>query len=184
MNTKKNHNTQLFLGLVMGVLFGFFLQKGGVTKYNIIMAQLRLTDFTVLKIMLSAVIVTMLGISILYPKGRIKLSPKSGSIRNAVIGGLIFGIGFGTLGYCPGTIVGAIGNGSMDGLLGGLIGIVIGSGIFASMYSTLQQKHILIEDQCSNQSLFYSMKGHPLRYTLPFAFVLVLLMVILETSGL
>ncbi|QSX07883.1 YeeE/YedE family protein [Alkalibacter rhizosphaerae] len=140
MDNIKNNQKQLFLGLAMGVLFGFFLQKGGVTKYDIIMAQLRLTDFTVLKIMLSAVIVTMLGISILYPKGKIKLSPKGGSIRNAVIGGLIFGIGFGTLGYCPGTIAGAVGNGSMDGLLGGLAGIVLGSGLFASMYSTLKKK--------------------------------------------
>ena len=48
---------QLILGLVMGILFGFLLQKGGVTSYHVIVGQLLLKDFTVVKIMLSAVIV-------------------------------------------------------------------------------------------------------------------------------
>jgi len=44
-----------------------------------------------------------------------------------VIGGLLFGIGFGILGYCPGTLVGAIGQGSLDALFGGMIGLLIGA---------------------------------------------------------
>jgi len=56
----QNTNLQLFIGLLTGVLFGFLLQKGGVTKYDVIIGQLLLTDFTVVKIMLSAVITGML----------------------------------------------------------------------------------------------------------------------------
>jgi len=48
------------IGLFIGILFGFLLQKGGVTKYDVIIGQLLLTDFTVVKIMLSAVITGML----------------------------------------------------------------------------------------------------------------------------
>ncbi len=179
-----NKRLQLFLGLLIGIVFGFLLQKGGVTKYDVILAQLRLMDFTVLKIMLTAVIVTMLGISYWYPKGKIQLHPKPGSIKNSMIGGLIFGVGFAILGYCPGTIAGAVGNGYIDGLIGGMLGIIIGSGIFASMYSTLKRKKIIEDDHFSEVSLFQRMKGSPFKYTLPFAAVLIGIMAILEVAGL
>ncbi len=175
---------QLYIGLFMGIVFGFLLQKGGVTKYDIILAQLRLTDFTVLKIMLSAVVITMLGISYLYPKGKVKLQVKPGSIKNSVIGGLIFGMGFGTLGYCPGTIAGAVGSGSVDGLFAGVIGIIVGSGIYASMYQTLKETKIITEDSFSNKSLFDSMQGNPFKYTLPFSAVLIAIMLLVEAMGL
>ena len=56
----QNTNLQLFIGLLTGILFGFLLQKGGVTKYDVIINQLLLIDFTVVKIMLSAVVTGML----------------------------------------------------------------------------------------------------------------------------
>ncbi|MDP3385917.1 MAG: YeeE/YedE thiosulfate transporter family protein [Eubacteriales bacterium] len=180
----ENKNMQLLFGLLMGIVFGFLLHKGGVSKYDIILAQLRLTDFTVLKIMLSAVIITMLGISYLYPKGRVKLQVKPGSIKNSIVGGLIFGVGFATLGYCPGTIAAAVGNGYLDGLIGGMIGIIIGSGIYASFYSDLKKKKLITEDRFSGRSLFDSFKGHPFRYTLPFSAILVLVMIVAEIAGL
>lgn len=178
-----NKRLQLFLGLLIGIVFGFLLQKGGVTKYDVILAQLRLLDFTVLKIMLTAVIVTMLGISYLFPKGKIQLHPKSGSLKNAVVGGLIFGVGFAILGYCPGTIAGAVGNGYLDGLIGGMVGIIIGSGIYASMYSTLKKKKWIEDDRFSEVSLFQRMKGNPFKYTLPFALLLAGIMAMLEVAG-
>lgn len=56
----QNTNLQLFIGLLTGILFGLLLQKGGVTKYDVIINQLLLIDFTVVKIMLSAVVTGML----------------------------------------------------------------------------------------------------------------------------
>jgi hypothetical protein len=56
----------------------------------------------------------------------------------SAIGGLIFGVGFGTLGYCPGTVAGAIAQGELDALLGGATGILIGAGLFAAMYPKLR----------------------------------------------
>ncbi len=50
--TKTKNWSRLLQGLIIGILFGFLLQKGGVSKYDIIIGQLRLTDFTVLKIIL------------------------------------------------------------------------------------------------------------------------------------
>lgn len=175
---------KIFQGLVIGILFGFFLQKGGVTKYDVLMGQLRLTDFTVIKIILTAIVVSMLGVSYFYPKGMVPVKTKEGSIKNAIIGGLLFGIGFGLLGYCPGTIAGAIGNGALDAITGGFIGIVMGTILYAMMYEKLEQRGILTTDKFSELSLFHKIKGNPFKVTLPISAVLILLMVIMENAGL
>ncbi len=125
---------ELTWGLLFGVVFGFLLHKGGATSYDVILGQLLLADFTVLKIMLSAVVVGAIGIHLLQGWGRVNLSPKGGSWGKNAVGGLIFGVGFAVLGYCPGTIAGAIGNGRLDALVGGLPGIILGSWLFAVAY--------------------------------------------------
>jgi uncharacterized protein len=129
----------LFFGLGFGILFGFLLHKGGATKYDVIVGQLLLTDFTVLQIMLSAVATGMIGIYFMKSMGWIKLSLKKGSVGKNVIGASIFGVGFAVLGYCPGTIAGAVGNGYLDAIVGGLAGIVLGTWIFAVMYPKLKK---------------------------------------------
>jgi hypothetical protein len=60
-------------------------------------------------------------------------------VGTTIIGGLIFGVGFGILGYCPGTAAGAIGQGCLDALLGGVVGILIGAGLFAAIYHKIHQ---------------------------------------------
>jgi hypothetical protein len=125
-------------GLLFGIVFGFLLQKGGATKYDVIIGQLLLKDFTVLKIMLSAVVTGMTGIHLMKSLGWIKLDPKPGSWGKNAIGGLIFGAGFALLGYCPGTIAGAIGNGYLDAAVAGLAGILLGSGFLAAAYPRLK----------------------------------------------
>lgn len=135
-----NKVSPLILGFLFGIIFGFLLQKGGVTKPDTIIEQLLLIDFTVLKIMLTAVMVGMPGIYFMEQLGWIKLHPKSGSIGKNVIGGFIFGVGFAISGYCPGTISGAIGNGYLDAMVGGLIGIWIGTGLFAAFYPKLNKR--------------------------------------------
>jgi len=135
----KKKISPLLWGLAFGIVFGFLLQKGGVTKYDVIVGQLLLTDFTVLKVILSAVLVGMLGIYAMKTLGWVELYPKSGSAGMNIIGGLIFGVGFAVLGYCPGTIAGAIGDGALDAAIGGLAGILIGAGLFAALYPRLSQ---------------------------------------------
>lgn len=136
----------LFFGLGFGILFGFLLHKGGATKYDVIVGQLLLTDFTVLQIMLSAVATGMVGIYFMKSMGWIQLSLKKGSVGKNVIGALIFGVGFAVLGYCPGTIAGAIGNGYLDAIVGGLAGIILGTWIFAVMYPRLKEGILKLGD--------------------------------------
>lgn len=135
----KNKNT-LILGLLFGIIFGFLLQKGGATKYDVIVSQLLFMDNTVVKIMFSAVVTGMVGIYFMKELGIVSLYPKPGSLGTNVVGGLIFGIGFAVLGYCPGTIAGAIGNGYLDAALGGTAGILAGSYLYAMLYPNISKK--------------------------------------------
>ena len=130
-------SAQIVLGLVTGILFGFLLQKGGATDYGVIEGQLLLTNFTVLKLMLSAVIVGMVLFPILKHYGYANSHAAHGTLGSNVIGGLIFGAGFALLGYCPGTVAGAVGSGALDALFGGMVGMLIGAGLFAESYPAL-----------------------------------------------
>ena len=174
---------QLFLGLLIGIVFGFLLQKGGVTRYDVIIGQLLLKDFTVVKIMLSAVLIGMIGVHILQTLGLARLHIKSGSVGSSVIGGLIFGVGFGILGYCPGTAAGAAGHGFLDALFGGIVGMLIGSGLFASIYPKLKEG-ILKKAYFGELTLHHSLKMNPWVVVISVAFVLVTLLVWIEKSGL
>ncbi|QYZ78028.1 YeeE/YedE family protein [Methanofollis formosanus] len=133
----KNARAQLLIGLLIGIGFGFFLQKGGVTSYDVIVGQLLLQDFTVVKLMLSAVIVGMIGFYFLKGKEMALIHCKNVTLGSVVIGGLIFGAGFAVLGYCPGTVAGAVGQGWLDALVGGVLGMVVGAGAFARLYPRL-----------------------------------------------
>jgi hypothetical protein len=134
----KNRSAQVVLGLLFGICFGFLLQKGGVTNFSVIEGQLLLTDFTVLKLMLSAVIVGMAGFHLLKHFGHVQSHAAPGTIGSNVVGGLIFGIGFALLGYCPGTVAGAAGTGALDALFGGMVGMLVGAGIFVELYPKLK----------------------------------------------
>ena len=173
----------LLWGLVFGIVFGFLLQKGGATKYDVIIGQLLLTDFTVLKIMLSAVLTGMIGIYLMKSLGWVQLNPKSGSVGINLIGGLIFGVGFALLGYCPGTIAGAIGNGYLDAAVGGLAGIMIGSGLFAALYPRLNQGILKIGD-FGDLTLPRLFKVNDWVVVVPLAGLIFLLLYWLERAGL
>ena len=178
----KKDRSPLVWGLAFGILFGFLLQKGGATKYDVIIGQLLLTDFTVLKIMLSAVLAGMIGIYAMKTLGWVELYPKSGSVGKNIIGGLIFGVGFAVLGYCPGTIAGAIGNGYLDALVGGLAGILIGAGLFAAIYPRLN-RGILSKGDLGDVTLPRLFKVNDWIIVIPVAVLIFLLLFWLERTG-
>jgi hypothetical protein len=132
-----NRMGNLILGLLTGIFFGFFLQKGQALKYDRQVGMLRLKDFTVLKLMLTAILVGMAGVYLFVDLGVAKLSLKPTMLGGNIIGGLMFGLGWGMLGYCPGTAVGATGEGRFDAFWGGVLGMLVGAGMFAEVYPYL-----------------------------------------------
>lgn len=123
---------QLMLGLFFGTIFGFLLQKGGVAKYEVLMGALFLIDFTVMKIMLTAIVTGMIGIFSMRACGLVELHVKPTRYAANILGGLIFGLGFGLLGYCPGTGAAAFGQGNYDAIAG-VLGLLVGSYLYAEM---------------------------------------------------
>jgi hypothetical protein len=128
----------LVYGLIAGILFGFFLQKARVIRYDKQLGALRLIDMTIVKFMLSSILVSMVGVYILLDLGLIKLSVKPTILGGNILGGLMFGVGWGLLGYCPGTAIGALGEGRWDAL-SGVLGMLVGASLFAEAYPGLRE---------------------------------------------
>ncbi len=125
----------LIAGLLFGVAFGFLLQKGGVADYGVLIGALRLTDPTVFQVILTAILVGSITSALLRRYGLAKAHPKPARYASNVIGGLVFGAGFGLLGYCPGTGAAALGQGSWDAAFG-MVGLIIGSYVYAVTAAT------------------------------------------------
>lgn len=128
----------LIYGLVTGIIFGFLLQKARVIRYDKQLGALRLLDMTIVKFMLSTVLVAMLGTYFLKDLGLIKLSIKTTILGSVILGGLIFGIGWGLLGYCPGTSLGALGEGRYDAFWG-ILGMLAGAALYAEAYPVMKK---------------------------------------------
>jgi len=179
----RNKPLQLVMGLAIGFLFGFLLQKGNVTEYDVIVGQLLFRDFTVIKIMVSAMVTGMIGVHLLSSLGLAQLHPKPGSLGMTLAGGLVFGIGFAVLGYCPGTISAAIGQGKMDALVGGLGGIIIGSGLYAHAFPFLD-RNILARGDFGPLTFPELFRVNPWVVIVPLAAALIGFLFWLERTGL
>lgn len=128
----------LLYGLITGIVFGFLLQKGRVLRYDKQLGALLFKDMTIIKFMLSSVLVGMVGVYLLVDLELAKLSIKATVLGGNVIGGLIFGIGWGLLGYCPGTSAGALAEGRWDALWG-LLGMLAGAALYAEAFPLMKQ---------------------------------------------
>jgi uncharacterized protein len=128
---------KLALGLVTGIVFGFLLQKGRAAKYHVIVGQFLLKDWTVGKIMLTAVLVGSVGVYALAQMGWASLHVRAALLGGVLLGGVCFGIGIVVFGYCPGTSVAACGEGRRDAMVG-VLGMLFGAGLFVALFPSLQ----------------------------------------------
>ena len=124
----------LLLALLIGIAFGAALEQAGLGNARKLAGQFYLTDFTVLKVMLSAILTAMLGTFWLGRFGLIDASriyvPET-FLWPQLVGGLVFGLGFALAGLCPGTACVSAGSGRLDGLavVGGIFVGVLGAGL-------------------------------------------------------
>ena len=86
--------------LVVGIFFGFILQKVGFTRYSKIVNVYRFTDLGVLKFMLTAIVVGSVGIYFLRDLDLVKLTGSTPTyLVGNFVGALIFGAGMALAGY-------------------------------------------------------------------------------------
>lgn len=124
-------------GLFIGTLFGFLLQKAGVTRFETIKKQLLLQDFTVMKVILTAIATGSLFLYLYRHFVEHKeLIISTTTLPAAFFGGAIFGIGMAILGYCPGTCVGALAEKSKAAVWG-IIGMIFGAFVYSQFASLI-----------------------------------------------
>lgn len=126
------------VALILGVFFGFSLNKAGLTKYNKIVNVFRFTDMAVLQFMMTALVVSMSGLYTLRGLGLVTFpSVPATYIVGNLVGGLIFGVGMALSGYCPGTCAAGAGEGKLDYIVPGLLGFLVGAVIYGLTYEAV-----------------------------------------------
>ena len=117
----------IVVGIAMGIVFGIALEKSRVFEPGIIVGQMQLRNFIMLKVFLTAVATGAVVLALLNGFGYVKLQPKAALYAADIVGGLLLGVGITLAGACPGTTLAQIGAGYRDAmftLLGGLCGAV------------------------------------------------------------
>jgi uncharacterized protein len=124
--------------IFIGLLFGFFLHKGGMTRYHKIVNVFRFTDMAVLKFMMSSLVVGMIGIYFLVGTGLVPNMPITAThvVRN-LIGGLLFGIGMAGAGVCAAPVAAGSGEGRLDYIIPGITGMLTGALLFGLTYNSV-----------------------------------------------
>ncbi|MGI5868228.1 MAG: DUF6691 family protein [Kiritimatiellia bacterium] len=126
-------NTGQILGLVTGILFGFLLQKARVVRFDKQVDAMLFRDMTIVKFMGAAIVVGMIGVTILVEAGLIKAGHKPMNVGAILVGASLFGIGWALVGFCPGTSLAALGEGRWHAIFA-VIGMMLGAAVYAEIY--------------------------------------------------
>ncbi len=137
---------ELFLAIILGLFFGFALNRAGATNPDYIINMLRLSDLRLMKTILFAIglasVTLFTGLFLGF------IDPAHISIKTAyigvIVGGALLGIGFAIAGYCPGTGLAAMATGRKDAIffvLGGLLGAFV----FMLVYGALKENTFLFD---------------------------------------
>lgn len=131
----------LWSAIGFGLVFGFLLHRGGVTDFDVIVRLFQFRDFTVLKVMMTAIAVGGVGIALLHGQDLAKYHIKDLNLLAVGLGAAIFGVGMVLYGYCPGTGLAAVATGRLDALAG-LAGMLVGGIAYALTFDWVAA-HIL-----------------------------------------
>ncbi len=130
------NNAGMLSGLLCGILFGYVLENAGFGSPLKLSAQFRLSDWSVFKVMFTAIVVAAVGLWLLRVGGLLKpdaVSVPQALVMASAVGGALVGAGFAIGGFCPGTSVVGLASGRLDALafIGGLL---LGTLAFAGFY--------------------------------------------------
>lgn len=135
-----SEGTGLLIAIVIGFFFGLFLERGGLGNPHRLIGVFYLTDFTVPKVMFTAILVAASGLYLLSDLGLLDIR----MVRFVptffwpqIAGGLLFGVGYVLSGYCPGTSVAGLASGRVDALVT-MAGMAAGSFVFAVLYPYIE----------------------------------------------
>ena len=133
----------LVVAVLLGFGFGFVLERAGFGRATKLAAQFYLYDMTVFKVMFGAIVTAMLGMVLFAGLGWLDLGALATAAASEtfvgpmIVGGLLLGAGFIISGYCPGTSLGAIGEGRWHAVWA-VLGMLVGAAVYAEIYPALK----------------------------------------------
>jgi hypothetical protein len=131
--------------VLVGFAFGWVLQKGRLGRYETIVNVFRFTDLTVVKFLLTGLLVAMVTVQGLVALGLATTLPIPTTFAlGNLLGGAIFGGGMAFAGFCPGTVAAGAGEGRLDYLVPGSLGLTMGALLFGGLYPTLYPRLVPI----------------------------------------
>ncbi len=136
---------ELILGGATGFIFGVLLQKAEVLRFERQVGFLLCRDATILKFMLSAILVGAVGLYGCRELGLIELNVRAAALVPIALGGVTFGVGWAIAGYCPGTAVGALGEGRLHAFWV-ILGMLGGAALYAETHQHLKWKFLRLYD--------------------------------------
>lgn len=138
--TSPLEHTSLWFILGLGILFGFFLEAGGLGSPRKLAAQFNTRDWTVFKVMFTAIVVAAVGLLVSDQVGLLaaaQVKVQTPFYWSMAAGGALLGIGMAVGGYCPGTSVVGLLTGRLDALFF-IVGMGGGALLFANYCEELQ----------------------------------------------
>lgn len=130
----------LVLALLIGVGFGFWLERAGFGSARTLTGIFYFRDFAVFQVMFTAMVTAVLGLELLGAAGIVDVTtihrPET-FLGPQAVGGLVFGVGFVVGGWCPGTAFVGMASGKLDALVF-LGGAMLGSLAFAAAYPAVE----------------------------------------------
>ena len=166
---------KLVLAVILGALFGAVLYRTGASSPRKLIAMLRLQDLSLMKIILFAIGLASVLLSLSGLLGFLNLGHLSVKSTNlgVVVGGLLFGIGFGTVGTCPGTCVAASGSGGYQKAFSAVVGGLTGAWVFSATYSFWKDLGLFAALDWGRLTLFRISDSFPSVFSLGYAGLLV-----------
>ena len=140
-------NNMILSGLILGAGFGFALERAGFGSPGKLTAQFRLTDWSVFKVMFTAIVFASVGLMVLEKMGLVaadELFVPPAFLGAAALGGALVGAGFAVGGYCPGTSVVGLMSGRLDAAIF-LVGLLLGTWAFAWVFPSVEPLTVLGE---------------------------------------
>lgn len=134
-------------GLLCGVLFGYVLENAGFASPRKLTAQFRFSDWSVFKVMFTAIIVAAIGLYAAAAFGWLQWSGiyiPTTFFWATLTGGALVGAGMAVGGYCPGTSTVELATGRLDALFF-MIGMVLGTGLFAGLFNSIEGFYLAAE---------------------------------------
>ncbi len=156
----------LVVAVLLGIGFGFTLERSGFGQAPNLAAQFYLRDMRVFKVMFSAILTAMVGLVLLSGLGLADLAAIRASavsytfVWPMLVGGLLLGAGFIISGYCPGTSAVATASGNLDGLVT-FLGVILGSVLFGEVFDASAAVRSFHASGAQEQLFLYDLLGLP-----------------------